>query len=208
MKSDPAFLTLQRVHDTAIFRRRVRVLAEAVARVLPRNASVLDVGCGDGSIDSIIMEHRPDVKIVGIDTYARPGARIPVTQYVDQIPYPDQSFDAVMLIDVLHHTSDPQAVLTEATRVAKSVVVIKDHTREGFLANLKLRLMDWVGNRAYGVVLPYNYWTEAQWAASFSQLGLRVESRRDTFGLYPFPVNLVFERKLHLLVTLSPPGAR
>ena len=41
---------LNSVHDVAVFKRRVRVLAEHIADQLDGGTSVLDVGCGDGSI--------------------------------------------------------------------------------------------------------------------------------------------------------------
>jgi trans-aconitate methyltransferase len=34
----------------------------------------LDVGCGDGTIDNLIMARRSDVKIEGIDPLVRPNA--------------------------------------------------------------------------------------------------------------------------------------
>src|SRR5271157_866255 len=36
------------LHNKLAFSRRVRVLSEHFARLVPRGASVLDVGCGDG----------------------------------------------------------------------------------------------------------------------------------------------------------------
>jgi precorrin-6B methylase 2 len=50
-------------HDKLVFKRRVRVLAEALASELPRNATVLDVGAGDGSIALRVQALRPDVRL-------------------------------------------------------------------------------------------------------------------------------------------------
>jgi 2-polyprenyl-3-methyl-5-hydroxy-6-metoxy-1,4-benzoquinol methylase len=44
---------LDRVHGNLVHGRRVRVLAEWLARLLPQNAKVLDVGCGDGLLAQI-----------------------------------------------------------------------------------------------------------------------------------------------------------
>lgn len=59
------------------------------------------------------------------------------------VPYPDASFDAVLFVDVLHHTADPHHLLKEATRVGK-MILIKDHFRESFSADIRLRFMDLV----------------------------------------------------------------
>jgi ubiquinone/menaquinone biosynthesis C-methylase UbiE len=111
---------LDTVHGGYVFRRRVRVLSERLADALPKDATVLDVGCGDGLISKLIVERRPDVKIQGIDILIRPQTHIPVTKFDGvKIPHPDESFEVVMFVDVLHHTDDPSMLLGEATRVAR-----------------------------------------------------------------------------------------
>jgi SAM-dependent methyltransferase len=108
----------------------------------------------------------------------------------------------VTIVDVLHHTDDPAAVLAEASRVARQGVVIKDHLREGLLAGPTLRLMDWVGNRGHDVRLPYNYLDSGEWAAAFERAGLVRASGADALGLYGAPLNWLFERKLHFVALL------
>ena len=191
------------LHANLVFGRRVRVLAGHLVSLIPENCRILDVGCGDGTIDSLIMQQRPDVTIEGIDVLVRPGAHIPVKSFDGTtIPFPDRSFDAAMFIDVLHHTDDPLVLLREAARVAK-IVLIKDHFREGFLSNETLRFMDWVGNAYHGVVLPYNYWSRAQWERAFSQLNLHISSMKNSLGLYPAPASWVFDRGLHFVAALQ-----
>jgi 2-polyprenyl-3-methyl-5-hydroxy-6-metoxy-1,4-benzoquinol methylase len=60
-----------------IFARRTRILTGHLALLIPSHASILDVGCGDGTIDNLIMARRSDVKIEGIDPLVRPNAQIP-----------------------------------------------------------------------------------------------------------------------------------
>ena len=135
----------------------------------------------------------------------RPTTHIPVTQFDGtMIPFRDKSFDAVMFVDVLHHTNDPSVLLGEAGRVARTAVILKDHCRDGMLANSTLRFMDRVGNAHHGVVLPYNYWPEAQWRETFEKLALAPVSWNARLGLYVFPFSLVFDRKLHFIARLLP----
>jgi SAM-dependent methyltransferase len=194
---------LDTLHGGYVFKRRVRVLSDWMARLTPPNARVLDVGCGDGLIDSLIQEKRPDVRIQGIDTLIRPDPHVPVTRFDGKtIPHGDGSFDVVMFIDVLHHTDDPMILLREAVRVARQAILVKDHCRDGVLAGPTLRFMDWIGNERHGVVLPYNYWPERRWGQAFQELGLQLAAREKVLNLYPAPARWLFERRLHFIARL------
>ncbi len=191
------------VHNKLVFNRRVRKLAAAVAERLPRDARVLDIGCGSGDLAALVMELRPDIRIEGIDVLVRPGTAIPVTEYDGRhIPFADDAFDAAMVIDVLHHTDDPAAVLAEIARIAPQVI-IKDHLRDGFAAGATLRFMDWVGNAAHGVRLPYNYMSHRNWKAIWDDLQLGASAFTSRLALYPRPFSWLFDRRLHFVAVLS-----
>jgi SAM-dependent methyltransferase len=197
---------IETVHEQNIARRRARVLSKHLASMIPQRASVLDVGCGDGEIAWLVGQARPDLSIRGVDVLVRSDTQIPVDPYDGTtLPCADNSCDVVTLVDVLHHCDEPQTVLHEATRVARQAVVIKDHKRNGLAAKQTLRLMDWVGNHRYGVALPYNYLSRAQWEALFANLELKCEQTRDRLGLYPWPLSLFFERDLHFVARLAVP---
>ena len=192
------------IHEKFIFSRRTRVLANHIGRLIPQNANVLDVGCGDGTIDKYIKEFRSDIQIMGIDVMLRPESKIPVKQFDgERIPYADNSFETVIFVDVLHHTEDPQVMLKEACRVAKDSIILKDHTRNGFAANFTLRLMDWVGNAHHNVDLPYNYWSEEQWRTSFRAMDVCIEKWINNLELYRWPASCLFDRQLHFISKLS-----
>ncbi len=197
---------LDTLHGGYVFKRRVRVLANHFAPLMPRDGRVLDVGCGDGLIAKLIMELRPDVALHGIDVLVRPQTHIPVAPFDGKvIPHGDDSFDAVMFVDVLHHTNDPMVLLREAARVARHAVIIKDHYLDGLLAGPTLRFMDWVANARHGVVLPYNYWANGRWRSAFYELGLRVTDDQRLADLYPPFANWLFGRGLHFIAKLEKP---
>lgn len=198
---------LGNLHGRYVHGRRVRVLRDSLCALIPQNARVLDVGCGDGLLASLMMEQRPDVEISGIDVLERPDTKIPVSEFDgSHIPFGDKSFDVVMFVDVLHHTDDPAVLLAEAGRVATHTV-IKDHRLNGFLAGPTLRFMDWISNALHGVVLPYNYWPHEKWKQSFASLNLRVQEWREDLQLYPKPADWLFGRSLHFVCQLKSPAA-
>jgi ubiquinone/menaquinone biosynthesis C-methylase UbiE len=193
------------LHEHMVFRRRARVLAQALARTIPPDAAtVLDVGCGDGTIAALVRRYRPALSLTGVDVLVRPRTHIPVHAFDGvRLPFADGSFDVVMFVDVLHHTDDPSVLLREAKRVARRAVVLKDHTRDRLMAQATLRFMDWVGNAHHGVALPYNYWPEAKWRDAFARIGLSPQLWAAKLDLYPFPASLLFERNLHFLARLA-----
>jgi SAM-dependent methyltransferase len=195
------------LHQGYVHGRRVRLLSEHLSRLLPSQATVLDVGCGDGLLASLILARRPDLTIHGIDVAARPGAHIPITLFDGSvIPHEDGQYDVVLFVDVLHHTLDPLILLREGTRVARRALVLKDHLREGFLAGPTLRFMDRVGNARHGTSLPYNYWSRQHWLQAFQTLGWAIDVWEQRLGLYPWPASWVFERGLHFVVRLARVG--
>ena len=191
-------------HERLVYGRRIEVLARHLAELLPRNATVLDVGSGDGLLAKKVESERSDLRMLGVDVLVRPRTHIPVRQFDGiLLPFADGAFDTVMMVDVLHHADDQEALLTEVVRVAKRAVVIKDHTADGFLANSTLRFMDWVGNARHGVSLPYAYWSGERWHGQFRNHHLRVSTMRKDLGLYPWPASLLFERNLHFIAVLE-----
>jgi len=192
------------LHDRLVWNRRVEVLAEWFARLLPSGVQVLDVGCGDGLISAVLRSRRSDIHVQGVDVLRREQTHIPVEMFDGlHLPFATASFDVVLFSDVLHHTVDPTILLYEAHRVARRYVLIKDHYREGLAANARLRFMDWVGNARFGVALPYNYWTEQQWHSAWRKIGLQPEQIVTKLGLYPKPADWVFGAKLHFIALLQ-----
>jgi SAM-dependent methyltransferase len=195
---------VETIHGRYVHDRRSRVLSSHLAKFIPENVLVLDVGSGDGLLGQLISQIRPDVTIQGIDVLVRPRTHIPTEKYDgERIPYGDTSFDGVMFVDVLHHTTDPLILLREAIRVARRTIVIKDHLLDGLFAGQTLRFMDRAGNARHGIRLPYNYWTKETWFDAFDTLGLRVGMWTTKLCLYPRPASWLFDRSLHFVARLD-----
>ena len=195
-----------RLHQRWVHARRVRVLADRLGALLPPGARVLDVGAGDGRLAARLATTRPDLQVRCVDVKIRALSAFPVERFDGKsLPFDDGTFDAGLLVDVLHHADDPLALLAEVQRVA-TMVLVKDHALEGWLADPTLRFMDWVGNARHGIPLPFRYWTRSAWLAAFEGLGLRVRSWQTALAMYPWPATWVFDRGLHFVAALEPVG--
>lgn len=90
--------------------------------------SVLDIGCGWGSMLAIIKEEYPHIAAAGLDLSEKMvdqaqmllGADVVLrTGDVEDIPWPDDSFDLLLCNSSFHHYPDPQKSLQEMQRVLK-----------------------------------------------------------------------------------------
>jgi SAM-dependent methyltransferase len=193
----------KKLHDLFVYDRRMDLLSEIIGKKLNDGEKILDIGCGDGKIDRLIM-NRKSVDISGVDVLVRDATYIPVNEYDGTLlPFADNAFDVAIFVDVLHHTDNPLGILQEAKRVARKRVIIKDHLREGAFAYHTLKFMDFVGNAHYGVRLPYNYLNKNEWDTLFKKVGLVCKEYNTKLRLYPFPFNLFFDRRLHFCAALS-----
>jgi SAM-dependent methyltransferase len=106
-------------------RRKDRILRYA-------GRSVLDVGCGDGRWVGALLHYQ--YEIYGIDAAARPYGP-EVAQHIFKadachLPFKDQSFDTVLMINVLEHLDD-DAALREAYRICrKNIIFSVPHEQE------------------------------------------------------------------------------
>lgn len=192
------------LHERNIHQRRIDVLAKWIANRIPNGASVLDVGCGDGELAAKIQKRRPDLKLKGLEVLVRGETAIPVDAFDGcQFPYENNEIDIVMMVDVLHHSDLPQKLMDESARVANKQIIIKDHYLQGLAAYRTLAFMDQVGNSRHGVAIPCNYLTPDQWIEMFRCSDLQVRECIDHLGLYPPPLNWLFERRLHFLAVLE-----
>jgi SAM-dependent methyltransferase len=91
-----------------------------VTRHFPSGTRLLDVGCGSAWLGDHFEHYTGiDVSREAVDL-ARARGREVIQADVDQpLPFPDVSFEGVVLKDVLEHVADPVALVREAHRVLR-----------------------------------------------------------------------------------------
>lgn len=152
-------------------------MALEIARVIPYGSEVLDVGCGNG----FIAHHLSAILgsgVVGIDLGNTAKAPIAYRQYDGaQFPVMEDSFDAVLLCYVLHHSQDIRAVLNEMRRVLRVgglAVIYEDIPR-----SLWDRGVCWLHNQQWrGRTGPCTFRLESEWRSLFESFGFEVVKER------------------------------
>lgn len=112
-----------------------RAKVDHVLALLPSSTSepttLLDVGCGDGSLLAELTARRPRWSLAGVEiaesAVARARGRVPsadVRLYDGvRLPWPDGAWDVGVLSHVLEHVHEPVALLCETARACQVVVL-------------------------------------------------------------------------------------
>lgn len=109
---------------------RPRADHHVIARMVRDNASVLDVGCGDGALMALLArECAAKARGLEIDRAAvrrcvsRGLSVVQGDAESDLAEFPNGSFDYVVFSHALQHLKRPQAALREAARIGERVIV-------------------------------------------------------------------------------------
>lgn len=131
-------------HESVLRTHAWRTVANSAAYLVPHlrpGLSVLDVGCGPGTITVDLARRVAPGRVVGVDlapevvTRAERDARAEGAADVEfavadlfVLPFADDSFDVVHAHQVLQHVHDPVRALREMRRVARpgGLVAVRD----------------------------------------------------------------------------------
>jgi ubiquinone/menaquinone biosynthesis C-methylase UbiE len=196
------FRSLLRTFHKPIYEHRQQVLVKLISPHLKPGARVLDIGCGFGHLGRALMDaSNGQVQVEGLESVARGNELIPITAYEGtRIPFPDGTFDAVIVADVLHHDHDQERLLREAARVSRDLVIIKDHLRDGALAQQRISFLDWAANAGYSVPCLYKYNNLKEWHALVGKVSSGIVEERTSVDVYPPVFNELLGKGLHYFV--------
>ena len=132
-----------------------------IASLVPKGARVLDVGCGDGTLLTLLRETK-SVDGRGIELERERvnealARGVPVIQGdadADLVHYPDGSFDVTVLSKTLQATRDTRGVLDNLVRIGRRAIVSVPN-----FGHWRARLQLAVGGRMpVNRHMPYSWW--------------------------------------------------
>ncbi|MCP4004272.1 MAG: methyltransferase domain-containing protein [bacterium] len=119
---------------------RARAVVNRLQAVSP--ARILDAGCGKGRYATLLARHFPAAQITALDVSAEMLRHVPegietVQHGMLDLPFEDESFDAVLCVEALEHSVRPDEALREMVRVLRPggclVIIDKNRQKQGQL---------------------------------------------------------------------------
>ncbi len=158
---------------------------------LDAQQSIVDIGCGAGSVTSLLRARGHVVTPLDVRAQSLTAAVTPLLFDGRQVPFAALHFDVALLLTVLHHANDPDALLAEAVRVAKRVCVIEDTYSNRAQRALTVTTDSIVNFEFRGH--PHNNRSDSEWRTTFAHLRLRVRHSEN------WPVAALYRQSLYVL---------
>ncbi|MDD5218381.1 MAG: class I SAM-dependent methyltransferase [Candidatus Omnitrophica bacterium] len=159
--------------------RRAEYFVSLFERYLEKPSTILDIGGGWGFYDEPLRKRGHSPTVVDV---VKPGyQKAPVMIYDgNRIPFEDKSFDASLLITVLHHCPDPEEVLREAKRVTRNTLIVVEDIYHHALGRSWCVLRDRIYNMEF-FGHPCNFKSAQQWMEIFGRHGFRVVEKIERY---------------------------
>ena len=137
-------------HESVVRSHSWRTAQNSAAFLLPHirpTDSILDIGCGPGTITTDLAKIVPDGNVIGVDAVGSvldQARRLAISQDIqnvtfeevdaNKLSYADASFDIVFAHQLLQHVKEPVAILKEMRRVVKpgGIVAARDGDYSSF----------------------------------------------------------------------------
>jgi SAM-dependent methyltransferase len=170
----------------AVSWQRSQTVVSMFERWLPASGRVLDIGAGTGHVAALLQ--RPDRRAIACDIVNLLMCPLPyVIADGKNLPFLDGSFDAVLLITVLHHVArqDHRRFLDEATRMLKSggTLIVMEDTYHSQAGKQVTKLFDSIMNAEFAGH-PHANRTLADWASLINGAGLRTQEQSEHVSWY------------------------
>ncbi len=158
---------------------------------LPNEGRVLDIGCGDGTFLGYLKEHRPGLELMGIDLSEVAIRRLnergisgqTCDIVSDGVPAELQA-DYVVMMEVIEHITDPEAVMQAIKRLGARKVYVSIPN----LGHIEHRLRLMFGGKMPVTAILYHikehirFWTVADFKHWADHMGYRVTAYRGQTG--------------------------
>ncbi len=167
--------------------KRSKKFADFLAKWIPDHSSVLDFGCGNMYTSVELLKLVPDLKITGIDVVKDQNLDNEILKdnrlsfkllNTKELPFPDNTFDIVVALAVMHHTDNPEYYLSELKRVIKpsGAIILIEEMYINFIDRIWISGQDWLLNKMKsGVPVPLHFRSNKHYLNEFKKQNLTIE---------------------------------
>ncbi len=172
---------------------RVDPIIASFTSAIEPHSRIIDIGAGKGLLAQE-MARRFNARVTLVDVAQYNHTDLPLTVCDSRaLAFADNSFDVALLSFVLHHSPNPDAILREALRVAREVIVIENDVR-GKMRGALTRAIDSLPALRYGTPPCHLTRTRDEWLNWFAEFP--VETRL----LHEFSLEYGFFRNITMLL--------
>lgn len=151
---------------------RAEKIVQLFENQIPKGSRILDLGGGWGFYAEPLKKRGHEHLVLDI---LSPGyQKAPVVLYDgSKIPFPDQSFDVTILMTMLHHVTEPQALFKEVQRVTRQKVVVVEDLYRHSIGRLWTICRDRFLNVEF-LTHPHQFRKDDEWRGFFKAAGFAV----------------------------------
>lgn len=107
-----------------------------------KEANLLDVGAGDGVVTYKLRAKGIDNEHMAVHLAQTMGVDVTYGSAYS-LPFPDDSFDAVLMIDVIEHLDEPKLAIAEAKRVAPVIYIATPERQPDKAVRDQFHVQEW-----------------------------------------------------------------
>lgn len=155
--------------------------------------NILDVGTGNGGLEAVLKSKRFNIQGLDIKNKSLFGDIVPDIYDGENFPYDKDAFKNSMIVTVLHHTTNPEKILSEAKRCSGRILIVEDIYTNTFQKYLtfftdSLVNMEFIGH-------PHSNKTDMEWRSLFRKMNLKlIYTKQFRFMLFFRQVIYVLEK--------------
>jgi len=96
------------------------MLAELIQETIPKNATILDIGCGNKKYSNI------SIHTTTLDAWERVNPDVLLNIEENDLPFKDNSFDIIYLLDIIEHIEKErgEVIIEQCKRICKDKIII------------------------------------------------------------------------------------
>ena len=189
------FLARLKIYKRLTQKRSI-TFANYISKLLPPYSHMLDYGCGNMFTAVQLVRMNPTLKVTGVDVIRDQNLENNIlnNKNIDfklitatELPFPDNTFDVVLALAVMHHTPEPEYYLSELKRVIKAAgcIILIEEMYINFLDKLYISGEDWLLNKMKeGVPVPLNFRSNKHYKQEFQRQRLKIDLE-DSIRAFP-----------------------